>query len=70
MENKIYLMSLFYIYFGYVFWLHRELFDKLRDKNDKYKKWKQLLVTTTEYQQIVQICKDTIREAKAQSELK
>lgn len=34
-------------------WWHKELLDKLRDKKNKYKKWKDGLVARAEYQQIV-----------------
>ena len=50
--------------------MHTGLSGKLRDKKDKYKKMKRGLITKTEYQQIARICKDGVRKAKAQNELR
>ncbi|XP_058028993.1 uncharacterized protein LOC131193128 [Ahaetulla prasina] len=49
-------------------WMHKELSDKLKDKKDKYKKWKEGQITKAEYQQIAQACKDEVRKAKAHNE--
>jgi hypothetical protein len=51
-------------------WLHKELSDKLKDKKDKYKNWKEGHITKSEYQQIARACKDEVRKAKAQNELR
>uniref|UniRef100_A0A2D4LRK9 Uncharacterized protein n=1 Tax=Micrurus spixii TaxID=129469 RepID=A0A2D4LRK9_9SAUR len=49
-------------------WLHKDLSGKLKEKKDKYKKWKEGHTTKAEYQQIARICKDEVRLAKAQNE--
>lgn len=49
--------------------LHKEFSDKLRNKREKYKKWKEGSITRAVYQEIVQICNDRIGKAKVQNEL-
>lgn len=46
--------------------LSKDLLDKLRDKNRKYRQRKQGWVTCEEYGVAVQLCRDQIRKAKVQ----
>ncbi|KFZ45983.1 hypothetical protein N321_04792, partial [Antrostomus carolinensis] len=50
-------------------WLSKDLLVKLREKKEIYRQWKQGCVAWEEYRDVVQMCRDGIRKAKAQMEL-
>ncbi|XP_060139070.1 uncharacterized protein LOC132593239 [Zootoca vivipara] len=51
-------------------WLSRELLTELRFKRDMYKKWKRGEITREEFKHIASTCRDKVRKAKAQNELR
>ena len=50
-------------------WLCKDLQLKLREKGEMYRKWKQGCVPWEGYRAVVCVCRDRIRNAKAQREL-
>ena len=50
-------------------WLCKDLQLKLREKREIYRNWKQGCVAWEEYRAVVCVCRDRIRNAKAQMEL-
>ena len=51
-------------------WLNRELWLELRKKRRTYHLWKKGQVTQEDYRDTVRLCREKIRKAKAQLELK
>ena len=50
-------------------WMNRELSLRLWEKNRVYYLWKKVQATWEEYKEVTKICREKIREAKAQLEL-
>ncbi|KAK4828285.1 LOW QUALITY PROTEIN: hypothetical protein QYF61_024950 [Mycteria americana] len=50
-------------------WLNRELWLELRKKNRAYDLWKEGQATQEDYKDVVRLCREKIRRAKAQLEL-
>ena len=50
-------------------WMNRELFLRLREKKRIYLLWKKGQATQKEYKEVVKMCREKIRKAKAQLEL-
>uniref|UniRef100_A0A8C3LJD3 Reverse transcriptase domain-containing protein n=1 Tax=Chrysolophus pictus TaxID=9089 RepID=A0A8C3LJD3_CHRPC len=50
-------------------WMNRELFLRLREKKRIYLLWKKGRATQKEYREVVKMCREKIRKAKAQLEL-
>jgi len=50
-------------------WMNRELFLRLREKKRIYVLWKKEWATQKEYKEVVKMCREKIRKAKAQLEL-
>ncbi|KFV00708.1 hypothetical protein N339_06110, partial [Pterocles gutturalis] len=50
-------------------WLSKDLQLKLKEKRERYRKWKQGCVTWEEYRGVAWMCGDRIRKAKVQMEL-
>ncbi|XP_060133197.1 uncharacterized protein LOC132592449 [Zootoca vivipara] len=51
-------------------WLSKELLTELRFKRDMYQKWKKGEITREGFKQIASVCRDKVRKAKAQNELR
>ena len=51
-------------------WLHNKLKDDLKTKKDTYRKWKEGQATREEYRQVAQNCRNSVRKAKAENELR
>ena len=51
-------------------WMNRELFLRLQEKKRIYLLWKKGRATQKEYKEVVKMCREKIRKAKAQLELK
>ena len=51
-------------------WMNRELFLRLQEKKRIYLLWKKRRATQKEYKEVVKMCREKIRKAKAQLELK
>ncbi|KGL87978.1 hypothetical protein N301_00234, partial [Charadrius vociferus] len=50
-------------------WMNKKLLEKLKQKKEAYRGWKQGQVAWEEYREIVQAAMDQVRKAKAQIEL-
>ena len=50
-------------------WLSKDLQLKLREKRERYRKWKQGCLSWEEYRAVVCVCRDRIRKAKVHMEL-
>jgi len=50
-------------------WMNRELFLRLQEKKRIYLLWKKGQATQKEYKEVVKMCREKIRQAKAQIEL-
>ncbi|GAB0209397.1 mitochondrial enolase superfamily member 1 [Grus japonensis] len=50
-------------------WMSKELLEKLKGKKEVYRMWKKGLATWEEYRNVVRICRDATRKAKAHLEL-
>ena len=50
-------------------WMNRELFLRLQEKKRIYLLWKKGWATRKEYKEVVKMCREKIRKAKAQLEL-
>ena len=50
-------------------WMNRELFLRLQEKKRIYLLWKKGWATQKEYKEVVKMCREKIRKAKAQLEL-
>ena len=50
-------------------WMNRELFLRLQEKKRIYLLWKKGRATRKEYKEVVKMCREKIRKAKAQLEL-
>ena len=50
-------------------WMNRELFLRLEEKKRIYFLWKKGQATQKEYREVVKVCREKIRKAKAQLEL-
>ena len=50
-------------------WMNRELFLRLQEKKRNYLLWKKGRATQKEYREVVKMCREKIRKAKAQLEL-
>ena len=51
-------------------WLHKKLKEDLKTKEDMYRKWKEGQATKEEYRQAARKCRDGLRRAKAENEMK
>ncbi|PKU43628.1 hypothetical protein llap_6060 [Limosa lapponica baueri] len=51
-------------------WMSQDLLGKLKGKKEIHRQWKQEQVSWEEYRDAAQLCKDDVRKAKAQLELK
>ena len=51
-------------------WIHKNLRDDLKTKKDTYRKWKEGQATKEEYSQVAQKCRNGVRDAKAENELR
>ncbi|GAB0205276.1 mitochondrial enolase superfamily member 1 [Grus japonensis] len=49
--------------------MSKELLEKLKGKKEVYRMWKKGLATWEEYRNVVRVCRDAMRKAKAQLEL-
>ncbi|PKU33655.1 hypothetical protein llap_16036 [Limosa lapponica baueri] len=50
-------------------WINKEVLDKLKNKKEAYRRWKQGRVDWVEYRETVRVARNQIRQAKAQIEL-
>lgn len=50
-------------------WMNREIFLRLQEKKRIYLLWKKGRATQKEYKEVVKICREKIRQAKARLEL-
>ena len=50
-------------------WLCKDLQLKMREKRERYRKWKQGCVAWEEYRAVVRMCRYGIRKVKAQMKL-
>ncbi|GAB0186866.1 mitochondrial enolase superfamily member 1 [Grus japonensis] len=50
--------------------MNKELLEELKGKKEVYRMWKKGLATWEEYRNIVRVCRDATRKAKAPLELK
>ncbi|GAB0188533.1 mitochondrial enolase superfamily member 1 [Grus japonensis] len=50
-------------------WMSKELLEKLKGKKKVYRMWKKGLDTWEEYRNVVRVCRDATRKAKAHLEL-
>ncbi|GAB0207304.1 hypothetical protein GRJ2_003196000 [Grus japonensis] len=51
-------------------WMSKELLEKLKGKKEVYRMWKKGLATWEEYRNVVRVCRNATRKAKAHLELK
>ncbi|GAB0206764.1 mitochondrial enolase superfamily member 1 [Grus japonensis] len=51
-------------------WMSKEPLEKLKGKKEAYRMWKKGLATWEEYRDVVRVCRDATRKAKAHLELK
>lgn len=51
-------------------WMSTELSTEIRSKRDMYRKWKRGEITKEEFKQISRTCREKVRKAKAQNELR